>query len=85
MPLLFRESKDLLRCHVLQGWSLIGSLDVLVVSRIHHTPSREEVITFDELQQRVININYVLSMQLLLHALTIASQSSAHGAIKAAI
>ena len=75
------------RCHVLQSWSLIGSFNIFsrMLSRIHRTPSREEAITFDELQQRVKNIKHVWSMQLLLHAMEIASQSSAHGAIKGAI
>ena len=74
------------RCHVLQSWSLIGSFYIFsrMLSRIHRTPSREEAITFDELQ-RVKNIKHVWSMQLLLHAMEIASQSSAHGAIKGAI
>ena len=56
-----------------------------MLSWIHRAPSWEEAITFDELQQRVQNIKHVWSMQLLLHAMEIASLSSTHGAIKGAI
>ena len=63
---------------------LIDSLDnfTRMLSRIYRIPSREQVITFDEMQQRVKNIKHVWSMQLLLNVLEIALQSSARSATK---